>query len=220
VLSAAIALSSTTILGNALAGVMLRVIRNFRMGDFIRSGDHFGRVSERGLFHTEIQTEDRDLTTLPNLYLVTHPVKTIRSSGTVISASVSLGYDVPRAVVEELLLESARQAGLKDPFVQIHELGDFSVSYRIAGLLGEVKQILSARSRLRANVMDRLHEGGVEIVSPRFMNIRALGRERVFIPKPAQRAAADGATALPEEVVCMRKDRLEEILAERESGTV
>jgi hypothetical protein len=33
--SAAIALSSTTLLGNALAGLMLRVMRNFRMGDFI-----------------------------------------------------------------------------------------------------------------------------------------------------------------------------------------
>jgi small-conductance mechanosensitive channel len=72
--SAAIALSSTTLLGNALAGLMLRVMRNFRMGDFIQVGEHFGRVSDRGLFHTEIQTQYRELTTLPNLYVVTHPV--------------------------------------------------------------------------------------------------------------------------------------------------
>ena len=51
-------------------------------GDFISAGDQFGRVTERGLFHTEIQTETRDLTTVPNLFLVTHPVTTVRSSGT------------------------------------------------------------------------------------------------------------------------------------------
>ena len=83
--SAAIALSSTTLLGNALAGLMLRAMRNFRMGDFIRVGDHFGRVSDRGLFHVEVQTEFRDLATLPNLYVVTNPVVTIRESGTFIT---------------------------------------------------------------------------------------------------------------------------------------
>ncbi len=93
-LSAAIALSSTTFLGNAMAGIMLRAVRSFKMGDFIQVGDHFGRVTERGLFHIEIQTEYRDLTTLPNLYLVNNPVKVIRSSGTIITAEVSLGYDV------------------------------------------------------------------------------------------------------------------------------
>ncbi|MBU0984700.1 MAG: mechanosensitive ion channel family protein [candidate division Zixibacteria bacterium] len=70
-LSAAIALSATTFVGNIMAGLMLRAVKNFRAGDFVRIGDHFGRVSERGLFHVEVQTEDRDLVTLPNLYLVT-----------------------------------------------------------------------------------------------------------------------------------------------------
>jgi len=36
-------------------------------------GDYFGRVTERGLFHVEIQTEDRDLATLPNMFLVSQP---------------------------------------------------------------------------------------------------------------------------------------------------
>jgi len=95
-LSAAIALSSATFMGNILAGMMLRATRNFKPGDFIRVGDYFGRVSDRGLFHIEIQTEDRDLTTLPNLYLVTNPVKVIQSSGTIVCAEISLGYDLPR----------------------------------------------------------------------------------------------------------------------------
>ena len=38
VLSAAIALSSTTFVGNVMAGVMLKAVRNFRTGDFVRCG--------------------------------------------------------------------------------------------------------------------------------------------------------------------------------------
>ena len=184
-LTAGIALSSTTFLGNAMAGVMLRATRSFRMGDFVRVGDHFGRVSERGLFHTEIQTEDRDLMTLPNLYLVTNPVKVVRASGTIVCAEVSLGYDVPRTDVETMLIQAASAAELDEPFVHILELGDFSVTYRISGLLPEVKQVISARSRLREMMLDKLHAGGVEIVSPSFMNTRAIAERRSFIPSPA-----------------------------------
>ena len=182
-LSAAIALSSTTFLGNLLAGLMLRSVRNFRLGDFVRCGEHFGRVTERGLFHTEIQTEERDLTTLANIFLVTHPVTVLRSSGTLVSATVSLGYDVPRTRVETLLVAAAGAAGLHEPHVRIIELGDFSVTYRVIGLLTEVKTLLTTRSRLRGEMMDHLHQGGVEIVSPTFRNVRTLPVEEPIIPE-------------------------------------
>lgn len=183
-LSGALALSATTILGNALAGIMLRTVNNFRMGDFIRVGDHFGRVSERGLFHTEIQTEERDLTTLPNLYLATRPVKVKRTSGTIVTAEVSLGYEVSHARVKKLLFEATEAAGLKEGYVHIIELGDFSILYRACGMLTEVKQLISSRSRLRESMLDALHENGVEIVSPNFMNTRAITEGREFIPRP------------------------------------
>jgi small-conductance mechanosensitive channel len=219
-LSVAVALSSTTFLGNAMAGVMLRVVKNFRMGDFIRTEEHFGRVSERGLFHTEIQTEDRELTTLPNLYLVTHPVTTLRTSGTIVAATVSLGYDVPRERIEKRLLEAAAEVGLSDPFVQIKELGDFSVTYRIAGLLTEVKQILTVRSKLRGCVMDALHAGGVEIVSPNFMNTRSIAEGRAFVPRRSvatPEAAKAEAASKPEDVVFDKAEEAESLESLKES---
>jgi len=184
-----------------MAGLMLRAVRNFKPGDFIRVGDHFGRVSERGLFHIEIQTEDRDLTTLPNLYLVTNPVKVIRASGTLITAEVSLGYDISRTKIEALLIEAAQEAELHDPFVHLINLGDFSVTYRVAGLLAEVKQILSTRSRLRINMLEKLHRAGIEIVSPTFMNTRVVPPEKQFIPIEQTATVETTPAAAPEEVV-------------------
>lgn len=195
--TAAVALSSTTLLGNAMAGFMLRSIRNFKPGDFIVVDGHRGRVSELGLLRTEIQTERRNLTTFPNLYLVSNPVSVVRSSGTFISSTVSLGYDVPRDQVEAALLTAAEDAGLTDPFVFVMELGDFSITYLVAGFLEETKYLISAESKLRACMLDSLHRSKIEIVSPTFMNQRQLKPEQIFIPK-SSRTSKPKATAADE----------------------
>ena len=200
IISVTISLSSSTFLGNALAGVMLKTVRNFRSGDFVQVGEYFGRVTERGLFHTEIQTPTRDLTTIPNLYLATTPVKVVRASGTIVDATVSLGFDIPHGKVEALLMDAARLAELKDPFVQVLDLGDFSVTYRVAGLLEDTKRLLTYRSRLRVAMLDCLHRDGVEIVSPNFMNVRDFDARHDFVPSPATTPEPVAADA-PVEVV-------------------
>ena len=180
--SALIGLASTTFVGNAMAGLMLSALGNLQAGDFLRVGEHFGRISDRGLFHTEIQTEDRRLTSLPNLYLVTNPIEVVPSSGTIVAASVSLGYDISRTRIEEALLLAAERVELKDAFVQIKDLGDHSVTYRVAGVLDRVGSLISSHSKLRAQMMDCLHESGVEIVSPTFESHRSYPTERSFMP--------------------------------------
>jgi small conductance mechanosensitive channel len=182
VLTGVIALSSTTFVANAMAGLMLRLVKSFRPGDFVSVGDQFGRVTERALFHTEIQTENRDLTTIPNLYLVTNPVTVVHFSGTMISTSLSLGYDVSHRRIEELLKKAATESGLEEPFVQVRELGDFSVTYRVAGFLEEVKHLLTARSNLRRKILDVLHGADIEIVSPTVMNQRRLAEDARIMP--------------------------------------
>ncbi len=181
VFSAVLAFSSTTLVGNGLAGVMLRAQGHFRGGDWVSVDDLFGQVSHRGLFFTTVQNELRDLVTLPNSYVATHPV-TVISEPTYIGTRVSLGYDVPRTEVERLLIEAATSAGLEKPYVYVLELGDFSVVYRVSGKLIRTDELLTMRSNLRCRVLDSLHAGGVEIVSPTFMNQRAVPEGRRFIP--------------------------------------
>ncbi|MCD6161877.1 MAG: mechanosensitive ion channel [candidate division Zixibacteria bacterium] len=219
-LSAAIALSSTTILGNAMAGFMLRIIQSFKPGDYIRVGEYFGRVSERGLFHIEIQNEDSDLMTLPNLYLVNNPVKVVRASGTFITAQVSLGYDIPRTKIESLLLKAAQKAELRDPFIYILKLGDFSATYRAAGFLEDIKQVISARSRLNEMILDIFNEANIEIASPTLMNTRTYPDTKQYVPK---RSAVSGkvdktiSAKPPESIVFDKAEQAAKIENIRES---
>jgi small-conductance mechanosensitive channel len=221
IITGAIALASTTFVAHAMAGLMLRTVRSFRPGDFVRVGEYFGRVTGRGLFHTEIQTEDRDLITLPNSYLVSQPVRVVRHSGTIVSASVSLGYDLPHQQIRSLLEQAAREAGLTEPFVQVRELGDFAITYRVAGFLGEVKQLLTAGAKLRMLVLDTLHDADVEIVSPTVMIQRRLDAEdRILPPKSAGKAVPVKASEdpVPEELIFDKADeagRIEGLHIER-----
>lgn len=183
VLSGLVAFSSTNIIGNLMAGVLLRITKPFGIGDFVRVGSHFGRVSERGLFDTEIQSENRELIALPNSYLADNPVTTVHHSGAIVSATLSLGYDVHHKKVSPLLIEAAEKSGLSDAFVHIIELNDFSVSYRVSGFLSEIKGLITARSNLLKEVLDSLHENNIEIMSPSFMNQRPQPPESTTIPK-------------------------------------
>ena len=191
VITAVIALSSTTFVSNAMAGLALRSVGGYRPGDFIRIGEHFGRVTEKGLLHTEIQSEDRDLITLPNLFIMSQPVRVVRASGTLISAEVSLGYDLDRHRVRDLLKQAALDANLADPFVHITELADHAVCYRLYGFLEDVGNLISKRTELRGKVLDRLHDDGIEIVSPQFMNQRRLDGIQVAPQRSIQSSEDD-----------------------------
>lgn len=215
-LTGVIAFSSTTFVANVMAGLMLRAVKTFKPGDFVRINDNWGRVTERGLFHTEIQTEDRDLTTLPNLYLVTHPFTVVHHSGTIISTSLSLGYDLPRRDVEQLLIDAATQAELQDPFVHISELGDFSITYKVCGFLGDVKQLLTVKSNLRKKILDVLHGAGIEIVSPTFMNQRQLQPGTKQIPKQVLRETKEPESAIAEQIIFDKAETAEKLTQLRE----
>lgn len=154
-MSGVIALLSAAFVTNFMAAVMLRVTRPFKVGDFITVGEHFGKVSERGLFDTEIQTENRELIAIPNATFITQSVTVARSSGVIVWTSLSLGYDLAPARVEPLMLKAAADAGLSDPYVHITTLGDFSITYRVCGLLEDVDGILTTRSELNRQLQEQ-----------------------------------------------------------------
>ena len=215
--SIVIGLSSTTLFANAMASVMLRTANSIRPGDYLRVEEHFGRVTERGLLHTEIQTESRELTTLPNLYLITKPFTVVRSSGTLVSVKLSLGYDVPISKVEPLLLQAANQIGLEEPFVRLMQLGDFSITYQVSAFLSDIKRLLSSNSELCRAVVENLHGAGIEIVSPSFMNQRILAEGLKFISHPDRLAAVARKQSSPEELMFDKADEAEQLEAARET---
>lgn len=211
IISAGIALSSTTVLGNMIAGFVNNSMNRFRNGDLIKIGDFHGRVIKKSIFHTEIQLEDSNFITIPNLYIANNPVKLIRKTNTVISTSVSLGYDISHKIIEKTLIDAAEETGLSDPYVYITNLGDFSVVYKIHGFLEDSGKYFSTRSQLNEKVMDKLHAEKIEIVSPAFMNQRRVD-EKTFIPKQVIKEDEPVDEVSPEDLIfdeAIKSEKLE-----------
>ena len=211
IISAGIALSSTTVLGNLIAGIMNNTMNRFRNGDLIKIGDFHGRVIRKSIFHTEIQLEDSNFITIPNLYIANNPVKLTRKTNTVISTSVSLGYDISREKIEVALRDAADETGLSDPYVYITSLGDFSVVYKIHGFLEDSSKYLSTSSLLNAKVMDKLHAEKIEIISPTFVNQRRVD-EKEFISKQVVKEIKPVDGKSPEDLIfdeAIKSEKLE-----------
>ncbi len=200
ILTGIVAFSSTTVIRDAAAGITLRIISPFTRGDYLRTSDVFGRISEIGFFYTEVQTEDRSLVTVMNSTLVSQNFRTIPSSGTLLTTEVSIGYGVPRKKVEAALIDAAEAMELQNPIVHVLKQGNFAVTYRVAGLFEDFENLVTARSDFRKKVLDYLHSREIEIVSPNFMNRRDVS-ETSFVPEDAPRTVIEEEGDLTTEVI-------------------
>ena len=215
VISAVFVFSSGNIFANLMAGILLRVTSPFRVGDFIQVNEHFGRVAERGLFDTEVQSESRELIVIPNTILVTHPVATVRNSGVIVSTTLSLAYDLNHNQIRPLLLEAAATSGLKEPFVHIQALGDFSITYRISGVLTEAKELIAARSNLRIAVLDILHREHIEIVPSGQRQLDAAEKALLRSARQREKQKAWVDNTVAEEIVFDKAEQAEQFSTEK-----
>ena len=94
------------------------------------------------------------------------------NQGLVLSASVTIGYDVPWKDVHQALLEAAERTPqfLKDPkpFVLQTGLEDFYVGYAVYGYTRGANNQASIHSQLFSNIQDTFNEAGIEIMSPHY----------------------------------------------------
>jgi hypothetical protein len=93
-----------------------------------------------------------------------------------------------------LLIGAVEATGLDRGFVQVRELLDHAVVYRVAGWLEDVSELPFAGSRLRSAILDHLHGAGIEIASPSLMGQRRLPEEPLI---PKERVVEQPAETTP-----------------------
>ena len=74
--------------------------------------------------------------------------------------------------------------------------------------------LITTGSDLRKAILDCLHEAGIEIVSPSFMNQRPLLPEQVFIPQArtsSEQPSTVSAAEAPENIIFDKADEAERI---------
>jgi small-conductance mechanosensitive channel len=173
-------LGSTSAIANIIAGYMIIYRRVFRVGDRIKIADFTGDVIEIRLQVTHLKTIKNEEIIVPNSMIVnSHVINYSTMAGTeglILYTSVTIGYDAPWRTVHELLIKAAlaTKGILKDPppFVLQRALNDFYVSYELNAYTQYPRQMVVIYSDLHQNIQDQFNEGGVEIMSPHYTQLR------------------------------------------------
>ncbi|MGF0536634.1 mechanosensitive ion channel family protein [Agrobacterium sp. ES01] len=128
----AIGLALQGTLQNIAAGIMLLVLRPFRVGEYIDTGNISGTVREVGLFATEMKTFDGKYLLAPNSTLWNVPIVNFSREPTRrFDLNVGIGYEDDITQAEEIMMKlaTADTRVLSDPEAAtfVMELGDSAV---------------------------------------------------------------------------------------------
>lgn len=179
-----------------LAAVYSRAVRS---GDYIIVGETQGTVKEMGLLTTKVITRTREEVTIPNSILISSAIRNLsRGAGnsTLLSTTVTIGYDAPWRQVQAMLLQAAATIeGILQtppPFVLQTALDDFYVRYELTVCVKSSLERSEITDRLHGRIQDVFNENGVQIMSPHFLNQPSTA---VVVPKDRWHSAPSKPSA-------------------------
>ncbi len=187
-------LGSAGSVANIVSGIIITYMRPFRVGDRVKIADTIGDITERTLLVTRVRTIKNVEITIPNaLVLGSHIINYSTSAqerGLILHTSVTIGYDAPWRKVHELLKSAALATPdiLKEPapFILQTSLDDFYVSYELNAYTDQPNKMATIYSDLHQNIQDKFNEGGVEIMSPHYTQLREGNQTTIpenYLPK-------------------------------------
>ncbi len=129
-LAIGMALSGT--LQNFAGGIMILVLRPYRVGDYIEAEGVSGTVSRISLFNTIIHTSDKKTIYIPNNVISTSIINNSSTSTTRrcswrVSVSYGDDYDAIRAAMLGIIKRDGRALDTPEPYVRIDALADSAV---------------------------------------------------------------------------------------------
>ncbi|MGD8983935.1 MAG: mechanosensitive ion channel [Desulfobacteraceae bacterium] len=157
-------------LGNFAAGVLILVLRPFRVGDFIMGAGEAGAVKEIGLFTTVLATPDNIKIMVPNGKLFGDVIKNVTAFDTRrVDLVIGIGYssDIQKAwdVMMGLIKEDARILSDPAPQIAVAELADSSVNFVVRPWVKK-EDYWGVKFDLTRKIKEAFDENGIEIPFP------------------------------------------------------
>jgi small conductance mechanosensitive channel len=128
----AIGLALQSSLSNFAAGVMLIVLRPYKVGDLVGVGKYVGRIEAIKVFHTVIITADHREVTIPNGQIISQPIENLTALGRrrvdlLVSVTQAADLQRVRQLLEGVVLSDPRIEQTPPPSIDIAEITDASV---------------------------------------------------------------------------------------------
>lgn len=170
--SVAVGFAFKDIFENFLAGVLIMLRKQMRIGDFIRCQDVEGRIEMISLRDTHLRHLSNELVVVPNAYLFKNPVEVVTQSDLRRhTVEVGVAYDVDLDVASKVIHDAVAALDLvhDDRPVEVYakEFGDSSINFLVRWWSGS-KPVNMHQSRdavVRA-IKRALDDAGLEIPFP------------------------------------------------------
>lgn len=157
-------------LQNFASGVIILLLKPFRVGDYIESGQYKGYVKDIRIFNTIIRPFNGRIIIVPNSQLATSTIINHTDEPKIrleVVASVAYGSDLTRA--KEVLMNVIKndELILQDPApsVCVSNLGDSSVDFSM-WMWVTVEDYWTVWKRIRENIYNALYDAEIEIPFP------------------------------------------------------
>ena len=131
-LGATIGLALQGSLGNLAGGIILLIMRPYKIGDFIEVNGNSGTVSEIKLFYTYLNTPDNKVVIIPNsttsnASLINYSINDTRRDDIVFSISYEEDFEKAKKVILKVINDSSIILNNPEPFVNITSHSDNSI---------------------------------------------------------------------------------------------
>jgi len=157
-------------LANFAAGVLILVLRPFKVGDYIEGAGTAGTVNEIQLFTTVLATPDNVKIMVPNSKLFGDTIKNYSAFDTRrIDLVIGIGYgsDLQKAheIMQGLIEKDSRFLAEPEPQIAVSELADSSVNFVLRPWV-KAADYWSARFDLTRKIKESFDANGIEIPFP------------------------------------------------------
>ncbi|MGO9605715.1 MAG: cyclic nucleotide-binding domain-containing protein [Candidatus Binataceae bacterium] len=183
VVAAVVGLALQETLSNIFSGLMMQLSKPFERGDWVRSGNHIGRVLGIGWRSTVLMTRAHERLDVPNTLIGKDVL--INYAGEAIADEVSVGisYDVPpnrvREVITRVLHDLPHVKQKPAPEILPWEYGDSAIRYRIKFWISDYGLEEQVHADVVSNLWYALRRHHIEIPFPiRTLEMRHVRRSQ------------------------------------------
>jgi len=182
----AIGLAMKDSLSNIAAGIMLLILRPYKVGDYIDCGSVSGVIQQMGLFSTVLKTPDGLFVSAPNSVVFGTPIKNYSRNPTRrsdITVGIAYADSLPVAVKAMKEIMDQEEMILKDPApeVLVSELADSSVQLTLRYWTA-TENYWPAYWTIKAQLKPAIEKAGLNIPFPQ--------RVVTFVNAPEQKPGA------------------------------
>src|SRR4029079_11857555 len=159
-------------LGNAFAGLALQSERPFHVGQWIRVGDHEGRVAEVTWRATKLRTKAGNFVVVPNNIVSKEAITNYSEPAAAVRIDVEVGASYlsspgeVKAAIGEALANSPRVLKTPPPDTILAAFDSSAINYRVRFWIQDYERDEAARDEVRTNISYAFARHGIEIPWP------------------------------------------------------